>query len=112
MKKLITVFAICLTTCVFGQTAITGLKITTAMPIAEDLDDHTGIKVHLRQATIRDNGNVVLIFSTKLSDSTNCTPSLIGDKVVEINSIDYDWSAAYLLLKQAFSNKGIATQNE
>ena len=112
MKKLFTILAIAFTSAVFAQEEITGLTITTAVPIAEDLVSHTGIKVHLKSAEIREDGYVKLTFSTMLSDSTNCTPSLISNKVVELYNVDYDWTTAYLLLKGDFLSKTLVTQNE
>lgn len=111
MKKLLTILAICLTSCVFGQ-QINGLEITTPMPISTDLLDHTGIKIHILSATAMDNGTVRVTFSTKLEDGTDCNPSVISEKVITLSNVEYDFTGAYTLLKQFLSENKIQAINK
>lgn len=112
MKKtlLILVISFGFYTQMSAQDTIRGLRILTDMPISEDLNTHDSILVQGVEAYAGIGGAVQIGFRTMLSDSTIVTVPYIGG-VVRMDSVAYDWTPAYELLKAYFEAKGLTIQD-
>lgn len=108
MKKLL--FALIMVAGMATQAqTVNKLKITTAIPLDGSLQLNPNVEVFIKRAAITSSGNAAISFECKLNN-TVVTPTFAN--MASIDSVNYDFSTAYMLLKGYFEGLGLTVVTE